>query len=123
MSDQVYLLFRNDGSGQFPVFRTVEGKAALIMFTCAELAESFIQGRGRKRELHVIEYSRKNFLEWLMEAAKSFNASEIVADPAPEASMHSMKLLPISSFLAQSEAMRAPEKTAPTFRLDPPSQA
>lgn len=98
-----YLLFTKDGSGHFPMYRTPEGKVALMMFKTRETARAFIDGKGKSNEWQVEEYSQTRFVDWVREAVKRHGASELAVDPDAATSTTDAKVIPIIPFLIELE--------------------
>ena len=98
-----YLLFKSDGSGQFPMYRTTEGKVALMLFKSREAASAFVDGKGMAQEWQVVEYSQSRFVDWVRLAVKHHGASELAIDPDPATSSADAKVIPIIPFLIELE--------------------
>ena len=98
-----YLLFKSDGSGQFPMYRTTDGKAALMLFKSLGTARAFVKGKGMSREWQVEQYSQARFVDWVREAVKRHGASELAIDPDPTTSSTDAKVMPVITFLIELE--------------------
>jgi hypothetical protein len=101
-----YLLFKSDGSGLFPTYRTSDGKLALLLFTSAEKAQAFAAGLGMSQEWQVAAYGPGRFVEWVREAVKRHGAAVLAVDPDPAGPGAGTRIIPIIPFLIGLEADR-----------------
>jgi hypothetical protein len=100
-----YLIFKDDGSAQFPMYRTTEGKVALMLFKSREAAQAFVDGKSMANEWVVEERSQVACIEWVREAVKRHGASELAIDPDPATAGSAAKVIPILAFLIELEGV------------------
>ncbi len=98
-----YLIMKRDGSGQFPMYRTTEGKIALMLFKSRESARAFIDGKGMAHEWTVEERSQGEFIDWVRDAVKRYGAAELAIDPEPASADTAARVIPILAFLIELE--------------------
>src|SRR5713101_13547 len=96
-----YLIFKRDGSGEFPMYRTSEGRISLILFRSRESAQAFADGKGMASEWKVEERSQEATVEWIRDAVKRYGASDLAIDPDPVISTTDARVISIVQFLIE----------------------
>ncbi len=104
MSD-CYLIYKNDDSGQFPMYGTTEGKTAVMLFKSHDSAQRFIDGKGMADEWTVVQTSQDDTIQWLRDCMTNNGASEIAIEPDPKNSSDpdSTRVIPIVALLIEWE--------------------
>ena len=90
------VLFKNDGSGQYPVFRTTDGQIATMIFRSKERADFFSEGRGYAAEWQTYEMGPQEMIDWLNGAQRDNDVTEIAINPDPGDSHWNAPVIPIS---------------------------
>lgn len=100
-----YLIYKNNDSGHFPMYRTTEGKIAVMLFKSHDSAQRFIDGKGMSNEWTVAQTSQDDTIQWLRHCMTDNGASEIAIEPAPEISSDpgSTRIIPIVALLIEWE--------------------
>jgi hypothetical protein len=86
------------------MYRTTEGKIALMLFKSLESAQAFINGKGQATEWKVEERSPAETAEWLRDSFRRYGASDLAVDPDPETSQNDASVIPIFTILVELEA-------------------
>ena len=104
--DRCFVLHSRDGTGRFPMYRTTEGKVAVLLFKTGKSAQRFVEGKHKTAEWSISELSGPAAIDWLRSAIKDNGASEIAVDPDPAASPESTSVIPIFPVLVEWEGQR-----------------
>jgi hypothetical protein len=80
----VHLIYKNDGSGQFPMFPTTDGTKAVVIFKTFDAAKRFTDGKNKQDEWMVVEQSWLETLAWLRDCMSRENATLMSIDPNPD---------------------------------------
>jgi hypothetical protein len=98
-----YVLFRNNSSGEFPMYRTTEGKIALMAFSSSASALTFANDKGMSSQWRAEEFDGVRFLNWLREQMQRNGASELAIDPEAATSSRNATVIPILALLIEAE--------------------
>ena len=100
-----YLVYKTDDSGQFPMYRTTDGKIAVMLFKSHDSAQGFIDDKGMSDELIVVQTGIEDTARWLRDCIKNNKASLIAVDPDPKNSSDpgSHRVIPIVALLIEWE--------------------
>jgi hypothetical protein len=89
-------------TGRNIMYRTIEGKGALLLFRSTELAQRFIDGMGYAGKWRIHEMTLEGAAEWLRRGFKNQGATEVAIDPDPQ-QRDSVRVAPIVAILIEIE--------------------
>ena len=99
----MYIIYRDDDSEQYVMYRTTNGDIAVPAFRSRDLAQHFIAGKGMSSEWKVVESTADSYLEWLRGVYTQNNATKMAIDPDPVTSATDARVIPIVALLIEIE--------------------
>lgn len=102
----IFVIYRNDDTQQFPMYRTTNGDMAVMIFRTESAAEEFIIRKGMLDEWRVVSFTTTDTIQWLQDCKDNNGATEIALDPHPVVSRlpDSTSVIPIDALLDQLTA-------------------
>ena len=97
----IYVIYRNDDSQQFPMYRTTRGDMAVMVFRTESAADEFVTRKGMSTQWRVVSFTTAETIEWLQDCKQNNGATEIALDPHPVVSAlpDSTQVIPIQALL------------------------